>query len=811
MTALYTIRDALSAFFSSPLRKWSSVFLLAILALGGAYYYQLQSLGKVQAAYTISNSARFISGNSDNLTKTLTTPTSQNIYTFSAWVKRGKLGVLQNIFGVSTNYSFGFPAADTLAVTIAGTAQATTVGVWRDPAVWMHVVYVQNGTAITVYVNGASVATGTGTNSQFNTAAAHQIGSSNSTNFYDGYLSDTYFIDGSALSPTCFGSTDANGYWRPKTYSTASPCAAYGTNGFHLAFGNGNALGTDSAGSNNWATSTNMTAAVSQLTDSPTNSFATLNPLDLSGSTGTYSNGNLQYTSNNGNGTYAQAYSNFWITSGKWYAEWTAGADLVNAEAGFITGTTNPGTNRYPGQDTYTYAYIDDGRKVNNASYTAYGNSWTTGDVVSIAIDADAGSVTFYKNGVSQGVAFSSLTGPYRFLQSAEVGGIGQYNFGQGGQSGLTYDSASGGTFKYTPPSGFKALSTNNLTAPTIAQPNNYFNAVIYTGTGATLSVLNSSTTPVTYTGFTPDLVWIKDRTSATSSLIFDSSLTATNYWSSNSSNAVQTAANSLTAFLTNGFSLGAASTAGYNLSGNNYISWMWKKSATAGVDIQTYTGDNTANRNIDHQLGAAPEMVIVKRRDAAGDPYVWHNKLTGAAYFLKLDTTAAQSNTTPPWGTGGWTSSTFMVSNGTENINASGATYVAYLFKGIDGFSKFGSYTGNAAADGPFIYTGFKPRYVMIKSSTAVDAWLIYDTARDTYNVSGTTLVPNTAAADATISGIDFLSNGFKLRTITTTPNAAQTYIYAAFADVPFYYSAQAAASAVITSAVTFLMGMTF
>jgi len=202
MTALYTIRDALSAFFSSPLRKWSSVFLLAVLALGGAYYYQLQSLGKVNAAYTIANSARFISGNSDNLTKTLTTPTSQNIYTFSTWVKRGKLGVLQNIFGVSTNYSLGFPAADTLAVTIAGTAQATTAGVWRDPAVWMHVVYVQNGTAITVYVNGVSAATGTGTNSAFNTAAAHQIGSANSSNYFDGYMADFYYVDGAALAPT---------------------------------------------------------------------------------------------------------------------------------------------------------------------------------------------------------------------------------------------------------------------------------------------------------------------------------------------------------------------------------------------------------------------------------------------------------------------------------------------------------------------------------------------------------------------------------------------------------------------------------
>ena len=1028
MTALYTIRDALSAFFSSPLRKWSSVFLLAILALGGAYYYQMQSLGKVQAAYTISNSARFISGNSDNLTKTLTTPTSQNIYTFSAWVKRGKLGVLQNIFGVSTNYSFGFPAADTLAVTIAGTAQATTVGVWRDPAVWMHVVYVQNGTAITVYVNGVQVASGTGTNSQFNTAAAHQIGSSNSTEFFDGYMSDAYFVDGQALTPTSFGEYDTNGYWRPKTYS-----GTYGTNGFHLPLmGTSTAasVGTDTSGNGNYWTVNNI-ATTDFVTDSPTNSFATWSPINIGTNYGLLA-GNLQ-SSNTGNN--AGVLSSTAIPSGsKVYFEYTTNMVCTSGLENYI-GITR--TDVFPdlssanrgdcGVAANSYCYYNgDGGKKNNGSLSAYGNSWCTdGDVIGIATDLVNNKVWFSKSGTWQAsgdpaagtnAAFTVTAGDY-FVHNGYGGTVtagqlkGKVNFGQGGQASLTYDSASGGTFKYTPPSGFKALSTNNLTAPTVTIPKNYFDAVTYNSpvlllhadgsngataftdsstSGKTMTAngnaqistaqskfggsaaffdgttdylstgdsadyafgsgdftidawirlgatginhaiaaqIDEATAPdtqweflvtsgnklqffsnvsgITLTGntslsantwyhaaivrsgnnftlyldgiadgyvsssasidnpssknltigryvdssaghdfngyidelriskgsarwtvnftpptsaysantidsanFQPDIVWLKDRTSANAHGIFDSSRLSYPAIASNAANAEGGGFGSaLTGFLSNGFSLGASSTV--NTSGNNYISWLWKESPTSGMDIVSYTGTGS-NRTISHSLGVAPDMIIVKSRSGLLSPSVYHVSVGNTA-VLKLDTTETPTTASTFWQNTSPSASVFSV--GTHsNVNANGGEYIAYLFAEVDGFSKFGSYTGNAAADGPFIYTGFKPRYVMIKSSTATDAWLIYDTARDTYNVAGTTLVPNTTAADATISGIDFLSNGFKLRTITTTPNAAQTYIYAAFAEQPFYYSAQssAASTPATSGGATFLMGMPF
>ncbi|KKU54035.1 MAG: hypothetical protein UX77_C0034G0003, partial [Parcubacteria group bacterium GW2011_GWA1_47_11] len=727
---------------------------------------------------SIASSTRFISGNSDYVNKTPAGASNRTTFTISFWMKQGILAT-GNLFSAGTTNS------DTGRIQFAFSGNQfqfdafnwyiRTAASYRDPAAWQHVVVSVDTTQATaanrmkIYVDGVDQSIVVSSYPSQSTALAwddavvHNIGrlAFNSSGYYDGYLSDFYNIDGQALTPSSFGEYDTSGYWRPKTYS-----GTYGTNGFHLPLmGTSTAagIGIDTSGNNNTWTVNNI-ATTDFVSDSPTNSFATGNPLQPS--SGTLTQGNLVSS--------GLQRATFFPTTGKWY--WEVKANAVSVVAGIIT---------------------DSG--------TAVTTSVSNGTTMGFEFDADAGTLATTTDGSTFIGTVSNLTGgryPYA------TGASNTFNFGQGGQSGLTYDSASGGTFKYTPPSGYKALSTANLPTPSVTIPKNYFDAATYTGSGTATSTWSG------FVAFQPDIVWIKDRTSANAHGIFASSTVLYPAWASNATTPEGGAGGTaLSAFLSNGFSLGASTTV--NTSGDNYISWMWKESPTAGMDIVTYTGDNTSNRTISHSLGVAPDFAIVKRRDSAttGDPYVWHNKLTGAAYFLKLDTTAAQSNTAPPWGTGGWTSSTFMVSNGTENINVSGGTYVAYLFASTTGFSAFGTYTGNAAADGPFVYTGFKPRFVMIKSSTATDAWLIYDTARDTYNVSGTTLVPNTAAADATISGIDFLSNGFKLRTITTTPNAAQTYIYAAFADVPFYYSAQPAATAATTfvAAIAFLLGMTF
>ncbi len=416
--------------------------------------------------YQIANSLRFRASNSAYLSRTFGSPTSSTVWTFSAWCKRGTLGSTSYLLGASTTTNFGFNSSNQLVLTLNGTTACTSTAVFRDPSAWMHIVYQQNGRAQTIYVNNASVATGTTAAAIFNTAIAHQVGAANTTNFFDGHLANVYWIDGQALTPSSFGQTEpTTGVWVPKTYS-----GTFGANGFFLEFKDATStttIGYDTSGSsNNFTTSgISVTAGTTfdQMTDTPMLNYAVMNPLDLSGTAATFQRANLQVTRSGA--SLAQAYSSIWPSSGKWYCEMTAGADVANLSPGIITGSVNAGANRYLGQDAFTYAYDVGGQKVNNGSYTAYGNSWTAGDVIAIIIDADNGKLYFSKNGTVQNsgdpvagtnAAFTSLTGPFRVAVHVENGGLGDFNFGQR-------------AFAYTPPSGFKALSTANITSTAVS------------------------------------------------------------------------------------------------------------------------------------------------------------------------------------------------------------------------------------------------------------------------------------------------------------------------------------------------------
>ena len=417
------------------------------------------------ASYQIQNSLRFRAANSAYLSRTFGSPTSSTVWTFSAWCKRGTLGSTSYLLGASTTTNFGFNSSNQLVLTLNGTTACTSTAVFRDPSAWMHIVYQQNGSAQTIYVNNASVATGTTAAAIFNTAIAHQVGAANTTNFFDGHLANVYWIDGQALTPSNFGQTDATtGVWVPKAYS-----GTYGTNGFFLQFKDATStttIGYDTSGnSNNFTTSgISVTSGTTfdQMLDTPTLNYAVMNPLDLSGTAATFQWANLQVTRSGA--SQAQAYCSIQMSSGKWYCEMTAGADVASLSPGIIVGTANAAANRYLGQDSFTYGYDPDGRKVNSGTYTAYGNTWTAGDIIGIILDADNGKLYFSKNGTVQNsgdpiagtnAAFTGLTGPYRFAASAESGGVADFNFGQR-------------PFAYTPPSGFTALSTANITSTAI-------------------------------------------------------------------------------------------------------------------------------------------------------------------------------------------------------------------------------------------------------------------------------------------------------------------------------------------------------
>jgi hypothetical protein len=473
------------------------------------------------------------------------------------------------------------------------------------------------------------------------------------------------------------------------------------------------------------------------------------------------------------------------MSSGKWYCEyvWTSGA--TNSHVGVATGNIN--LNTYLGNNATAYTYFANGEKWNNNSGTAYGASYANGDVIGVAFDADNGTLTFYKNNVSQGTAFTGLTsGPYFFgIGMGESGQAATMNFGQR-------------PFAYTPPTGFKALNTQNLPASTVVDGGEYFNTVLYTG--------NGSTNNITGVGFQPDLVWIKDRTGTAGHALHDAVRTSPFRLASSSTNAESDESASFTGFASDGFSLAGNDTTYNNNTPRSYVAWNWKANGagvsntdgtitstvsvntTSGFSIVTYTGTGS-NATVGHGLGVAPAMVIAKTRSLAGENWrVWQQNLTSGTHYLNLNTTGAQASnstffTAVPTST--------VINVGTDDsTNRNGTTYVAYCFAPVAGYSAFGSYTGNGSADGPFVYLGFRPRWLMVKDSSAgAGQWVIWDTARDTYNIVGNELFANSSAAESTSNAdLDILSNGVKLRRSATNFNASGvTYIYAAFAENPF------------------------
>jgi len=763
-------------------------------------------------SYRVERSLRFNSADSAYLNWTAASATNQQVVTLSFWVKRSALGSRQALFswaGVSTgnNHSVEFTASDTINIYSVGTAASLNLNssqVFRDPSSWYHIIFSVDTTQATasnrlrLYVNGVEV-TSFGTATYPSQNASLQINSANAINIgrrvdntgagiFNGYLTEINFIDGQALTPSSFGETDAiTGRWKAKAYS-----GTYGTNGFYLKFADNSGttattLGKDSSSNgNNWTPNNfSVTAGADNdsLVDSPTNygsdtglggevrgNYATLN--SIAGGASTLVDGNLRPS------TDGIRLSTIGMSSGKWYAEMNVIAVGTQSDFGIHTGT---GFNTYVGSTSSGYSYNSDGKKYNNLTGSAYGATYTTGDVIGCAFDADAGTIVFYKNGVSQGTAFTGLTSaPYFFgiygRSSATANNV-YINFGQR-------------PFAYAAPSGFKALCTQNLPQPTIQKPSKYMDALAYTGTGASNAISSLS--------FSPDLVWIKNRGTTTSHAIYDTTRVAQSQLSSDTTGDQVTSSSGLTSFDANGFTIGNSTLV--NTSGTQYVAWSWDESVQAGMDIVSYTG-NGANRTISHNLGVAPKMIIVKARTTAGADQgwpVWHTSIANTTY-LTLNTTSATATGTDYWNSTSPTSSVFSV-GANAAVNANNDTYISYLFSEIEGYSKFGSYTGNGSADGPFVWCGFRPRWLMIKRAdtpAVLTGWGISDAARSDSNVVSLGFAADQNLAEFSGSSttaspyLDYLSNGFKSRNTGGGQNASGvTYIFAAFAESPFKYA---------------------
>jgi hypothetical protein len=788
--------------------------------------------GQAGGGYEIERSVRFSSSDSSFLSRTPASAGNRRTYTISFWLKTSVTNTSNRLFGArndANNYMEAY-IRDTNKINWyfwGGGIQyeLVTTQVFRDPSAWYHLMFVLDTTQATannrirIYANGSEItAFDTRANPSlnfecsWNNTVANRIGVSVDTSsaFLNGSLADIHLIDSQALTPTSFGKFDTNGVWQPKAFS-----GSYGTSGFHLPFSDNStaaALGTDTSGNGNDWTVNNISvtagAGNDSLVDSPVNgsqvdtgvggevvgNYCTWNPLDNYYSSNTLSNGNLDVVTPSG-ANYAPALGTFAMSSGKWYWEivWT-GSNVGTGICAYVN------ANDYLGGQTTGYSYQSTGEKRNNATSTSYGSSYTFGDVIGVALNMDAGTLTFYKNNVSQGAAYTGLSGSFKPAIS-DTTGSGSFtataNFGQR-------------QWAYAAPAGFKALCTTNLPEPTIADGSTAMDVALYTGNGSTQTISGLN--------FSPDLVWCKVRGIGSSHNLWDAVRGPRIQLQSNTPNSeyTESAGYGLTAFNSDGFTLGLDNQGPgrVNSSGEAFAAWAWdagsstvtntagsitsqvRANASAGFSVVTFTSSSSVS-TVGHGLGVAPYLIITKNRSVSNTWWTYHNAI-GNTKAMRLDTTAAETTISSTWNNTSPTSTVFTVGGEWGNGN----NIVAYCFAPVAGYSSFGSYISNASSDGPFVYTGFRPRWLMIKLATSEGTrnWIIIDAARNTYNTVNNKLAANSDASEnnAGVTGdgsqnlVDFLSNGFKLRTGNGDTNglAGYTYIYAAVAESPFQYA---------------------
>jgi hypothetical protein len=786
------------------------------------------SSGQSVGGYNLTNSLRLRRSASAYLNRTPASAGNQQTWTWSGWVKRGQLGIGNAaLFGAMSGSAsfdivyegqFGATADSLRFVYYNGSSlngNLVTTALYRDSSSWYHIVAVWNTTDATsanrmrLYVNGNEITSFStssyptqNTSGLINNTVAHTLGRYyNTTSYFDGYLTEVNFVDGQALTPSSFGEiSSTTGVWIPKKYT-----GTYGTNGFYLPFTDNSALttssnaglGKDFSGNSNYWTTNNISITAGTTYDSMTDvptltsataaNYPTFNPVFRNSNyslPAIVANGNLYIYETTATNRVAPATMAL-PSTGKFYFE-TAWSQISGGNGIFGLSTNNTIT-------AHGY-YRSNGDIVNTSgSAVTSGATWSSNDVIALAVDVDAGTVQFYKNNSAQGATPSySFTAntvlyPYVFFDNGSGNKECWINFGQR-------------PFTYTPPTGFKALNTFNLPTPTIGATasttaNEYFDTTLWTGNGTSQSITNSGS-------MQPDFIWLKCRSTNYRNQLYDSIRGATKALFSDSTDAEGTY-QGVTAFNSNGFSLGTE--LGANASGDTFVGWQWKgngtsssntqgsitstvsANTTAGFSVVTYTGTG-ASATVGHGLGVAPRMIILKARNSTENWIVYHSSI-GATNYLELNLTSAASSGSAPWNSTAPTSSVFSLGNA-GNTNGSGFTFVAYVFAPIAGYSAFGSYTGNDT--NTFIYTGFRPKYVLLKKTSSTGYWVTFDSVRNIRNVMASQLWANAADAEnSSNSTIDFVSNGFTLRGTDAGYNdSGATYIYMAFAESPFKYA---------------------
>ena len=678
---------------------------------------------------------------------------------------------------------------------------------------WYHLAWVREGSGSNeskLYINGTLASNGTGTVStdfsNSNNLFLGQQGNASwrgTTRDYEGYL-DEIRISNVARYTSNFTPSTSHFTSDANTILLIQSDTSDGSTTFVDSSGVTGALGNDSSGEDNHFTLVNIDSHDQSL-DSPTNNFSTLNSV-AKALNDTLSEGNLKKT---GTSTQNRACSTFGFDSGKWYFEVlikTFGS--ANPAVGVVTTQAQNARNTiHTGNDAGGYGYysggINHGGSTNGGTYSTY----TTGDIIGVACDMDNLKVYFYKNGsnaITSGTAYETLVAntTYAFAHSTNGSGVQIANFGQDGTFAgekTAQGNADGngyGNFYYSVPSGFLAACSKNLPSCDIT-PSEHFSVKLYDdGAGAKTGV-----------GFQPDLVWLKSRGSTYEHELTDAVRGVTKALSSDSTNAETTDSDGLTAFGSDGFTVGTDNNYD-DQTGDGMVAWCWKagnatlgtgdftqgtnastcsRNVAAGFSIVSYTGNTTIGATHGHGLSKTPELIIIKGRTNT-DAWCTYSEDAGNTKYLELNTNNAPYTSTAAWNNTSPSATVFTTKNNDLN-NLSPHTYIAYCFHSVEGYSKIGSYVGNANADGTFVYCGFSPAFVITKPIDTGSSWHVYDSTRSTTNPVDIKMNAHSNAAEVTSEiDIDILSNGFKTRRVTSAlSNSGEDYLFIAFAETPF------------------------
>ena len=781
----------------------------------------------------IDQSLRFVHDNTHFLRRDWSDQGDRQTWTFSTWLKKGDYGSNGRIWteGEDANTYFTslmFQSADdTLRFySYAGgtiTHDQRTTHRFRDESAWYHIVVAMDTTAATasdrikIYINGEQVTefqsgyqnfpgqgfnTFVGYNGGHANIGQYVNGSSGGVqNNFGGYMAETIFIDGSQLAVTEFGRFNDDGVWVPKTYD-----GSYSGHSWRLQYDSSAGLGDDSSGLGNDFTAYNFdTTAISSSNplsdvdylDTPTRNFSTWNPLHKGGTVAnSLRDGNLvtaatssehgvtlgekipgkdlYFEIDNGYGSSTFNWGNWWNAILLHNGPKTTAFGSVGSSANGVGFVFDIAANVYANNDSGTNQISSS----SNAN-TIYGVKITDSQIT-LTKDGNSTNVTNlnFANNFDKGIYIYGKTAATNANETQRI------NFGQ---QAFLHE-----------PSNVTKLETDEIAEPTIKNGKKHFDTVVYqsasTAADVTINTLE----------FQPDLIWIKSRSAGSNHEIYDSVRGVNKELSSDTNSAEQTTADSMKSFDSNGFTLGTGQS-NINYNSRTYVAWCWKAGGTAvsntdgtttssvsantdaGFSIVSYTGDSPNARTVGHGLNSAPEVVLVKDRDSSSFHWqMWHTNLSSADHSLLLNSTQSESDYNS-WQNTAPTSSVVYL-GGVDGVNTNGNDYIMYCWHSVEGFSKFGEYTGNANSDGPFIYTGFKPALVVVKARTQIEDWFVYDNARHPNNPCEKIMRWNTAGTESgTGNDIDFLSNGFKIRNAINDVNRADPFIYMAFAEHPF------------------------